>query len=117
MRVSIGHRLFVSVLLAILAVAATAIVLMRQNVMSSFGEYAVNIELDRLEQLSGDIARQYQARKNWDFIGGDRTRWIGAELARLQRLRVVSPVPPVAPVAPVAPAPPRWGASRQYRSS
>ena len=111
MRVSIGHRLFVSVLLAILAVAATAITLMRQNVMNSFGEYAVNIELDRLEQLSGDIARQYQARKNWDFISGDRARWISAELARLQqqRMRVAPPVPPAPPEPPVPPQPPYPG--------
>ncbi|UUZ53397.1 hypothetical protein LP419_31790 [Massilia sp. H-1] len=34
----------------------TALVLMRQNVMSSFAEYAVNIELDRLDELSGTIA-------------------------------------------------------------
>lgn len=108
MRISIGHRLFASVLLAILAVAATAIALMRQNVMNSFGEYAVNIELDRLEQLSGELARQYQVGKNWDFIPADRTGWISAELARLQsqRLLVVPPVPPVPPVAPVKPVAP-----------
>jgi two-component system sensor histidine kinase BaeS len=108
MRVSIGHRLFASVLLAILAVAATAIALMRQNVMNSFGEYAVNIELDRLEQLSGELARQYQVRRNWNFIPLDRTGWISAELARLQsqRLLVAPPVPPVPPVQPVAPVAP-----------
>ena len=107
MRVSIGHRLFASVLIAILAVAATAIVLMRQNVMNSFGEYAVNIELDRLEQLSSEIARQYQVSKNWGFIAGERARWISAELARLQeqRLRMAPPAPPAAPAPPVPPEP------------
>ncbi len=111
MRISIGHRLFASVLLAILAVAAMALVLMRQNVMSSFGEYAVNIELDRLEQLSGDIARRQQLRKNWDFLPTgplERARWISAELARLQSQRqyVAPPVPPAPPAPPAAPAPP-----------
>ena len=108
MKISIGHRLFAAVLLAILAVAATAIVLMRENVMNSFGEYAVNIELDRLDQLSGDVARQYLRRKNWGFITGERTRWISAELARLQvqRTRIVPPLPPAAPEAPKPPEPP-----------
>jgi two-component system sensor histidine kinase BaeS len=108
LKISIGHRLFASVLLAILAVAATAIVLMRQNVMSSFGEYAVNIELDRLEQLSGDIARQYQQRKGWDFLPPERARWISAELARLQlqRMLVAPPAPAAPPAAPAPPAPP-----------
>ena len=108
MKISIGYRLFASVLLAILAVAATAIVLMRQNVMSSFGEYAVNIELDRLDQLSGEIARQYQVRKDWGFISGERQGWISAELGRLQvqRLSVAPPVPPAPPAPPIAPVPP-----------
>ena len=99
--------MFVSVLLAILAVAASAVVLMRQNVMNSFGEYAVNIELDRLEQLSGHIARQYQAHKNWDFIGADRARWISTELSRLQqqRLHMAPPEPPEPPTPPAPPAP------------
>lgn len=106
MRFSIGHRLFASVLLAILAVAATAVVLMRQNVLSSFGEYAVNIELDRLEQLSGDIARQYTLHKNWGFIPLQRDGWLRAELARLQRQRATLPPPPLPPTPPAAPPPP-----------
>ncbi|MES2016398.1 MAG: ATP-binding protein [Pseudomonadota bacterium] len=111
MKFSIGHRLFASVLLAILAVAVTAIALMRQNVMSSFGDYAVNIELDRLEQLSTTLAARYHASQNWDFIPADadtRSQWIANELASLQRQRLsaVAPVPPVQPVAPAAPAAP-----------
>ena len=49
-RISIGVRLFASVLLAILAVAASGVVLLRQNVLASFGDYAVAIELDRLDE-------------------------------------------------------------------
>ncbi len=111
MKVSIGHRLFASVLLAILAVAATAVLLMRQNVMSSFGEYAVNIELDRLEQLSGELARQYQSSNNWRFIPLQREGWLSAELARLQQQRLgpVLPAPPAPPAAPAPPAPPAPG--------
>ena len=58
LKLSIGHRLFASVLLAILAVAAAAVFLLRQNVLASFGDYAVGIELDRLEELSTALARQ-----------------------------------------------------------
>lgn len=109
MRFSIGHRLFVSVLLAILAVAVTAIALMRQNVMNSFGDYAVSIELDRLDQLSGVLAARHQKNKGWTFIPATgRKPWIASELARLQqqRLAPLAPLASVAPVAPVAPAPP-----------
>jgi two-component system sensor histidine kinase BaeS len=109
LKFSIGHRLFASVLLAILAVAVTAIALMRQNVMSSFGDYAVNIELDRLDQLSGVLAARYKKHKGWEFIGADQPGlWVAAELARLQqqRLAPTPPEPPEPPVAPVPPEPP-----------
>ena len=112
MRFSIGHRLFMSVLLGILAVAVTAIVLMRQNVMNSFGDYAVSIELDRLDQLSGALAARYKNNGDWRFIPAhERSVWIAGELARLQRQRFaplppVPPEPPSAPAAPSAPIPP-----------
>ena len=38
LKISIGHRLFASVLLAILAVAAGAVYLLRQNVLAGFGD-------------------------------------------------------------------------------
>ncbi len=112
MRFSIGHRLFVSVLVGILAVAVTAIALMRQNVMDSFGDYAVNIELDRLDQLSGALGSRYSKHQDWRFIPADeRALWIANELARLQRQRQVAlapapPEPPEPPIAPAAPAAP-----------
>ncbi|MFL6630710.1 MAG: ATP-binding protein [Massilia sp.] len=112
MKFSIGHRLFASVLLAIVAVAACAVFLLRQNVLASFGDYAAGIELDRLEELSTTLARQYRNGKGWGFIPDtDRQDWIATELARLQRLRengapTVMPVAPVAPVPPAPPAPP-----------
>jgi two-component system sensor histidine kinase BaeS len=106
-KIAIGHRLFASVLLAMLTVAAAAVLLLRQNVLDSFGDYAVAIELDRLEELSTALARQYRARGDWAFLPSRDVRrdWIGDELTRLQSVRGM-PVPPVAPVAPVATAPP-----------
>jgi two-component system sensor histidine kinase BaeS len=103
LRFSIGHRLFASVLLAILAVAATGIALMRQNVLSSFSEYAANIELDRLEGLSDALARRYATSGDWRFLpagAGARRSFIAAELAILQSERLVPPAPPRPPAAP-----------------
>jgi two-component system sensor histidine kinase BaeS len=107
LRISIGHRLFASVLLAILAVAASAIALMRQNVADSFGEYALNIELDRLDELSGALARHYREHAGWSFLPADaagRRHWIAHELGRLQQQRLAAPVAPVQPVAPAGAA-------------
>jgi two-component system sensor histidine kinase BaeS len=104
-RFPIGHRLFVAVLLAILAVAATSIVLMRQKVLAGFSEYAVNIELDRLGGLAGALGRQYETAGGWRFLpqsAGARRGWIAAELARLQDERREQPAAP-APPPPAAP--------------
>ena len=112
MKFSIGHRLFASVLLAILAVAAGAVFLLRQNVLAGFGDYAVGIELDRLDELSAALGRRYRAGHGWTFLpADDRQGWIARELARLQDERAAAtvaaaPVPPVAPAAPALPAAP-----------
>lgn len=116
LKFSIGHRLFASVLLAILAVAAGAVFLLRQNVLAGFGDYAVAIELDRLDELSAALARRYRSHGGWDFIPSEgRQAWIARELERLQRERDGGAVPPamlpavppaVLPVAPARPARP-----------
>lgn len=88
MRISIGHRLFASVLLAILLVAAGAVFVLRHNVLASFGDYAVAIELDRLDELSANLLHRYRATQGWDFIPADaRPAWIARELLRLQEAR------------------------------
>ena len=112
-RISIGQRLFLSVLLAIVGVVATAIVLMRQNVTHSVGEYALNIELDRLDELSRALAQRY-ARAGWAFLPADtgaRRGWIAREMHRLDRVRngaggMLPSAPPAPPAAPAPPAPP-----------
>ena len=63
MKISIGHRLFAAVLLAIVAVTATGIALMQHKVLASFSDYAVEIELERLEELSALLGRQYEEAK------------------------------------------------------
>ena len=113
MRISIGHRLFAAVLLAILAVAATGIWLMRSNVLGSFGEYAARIELDRLDELSRSLARQYSTSKDWGFLphyAVARREFVVNELRRLEMARLAVPQVPLAPSAPgphAAPVPPR----------
>jgi two-component system sensor histidine kinase BaeS len=107
----IGHRLFLAVLLAILLVAGAGVLLLRHKVLTSFGDYAVGVELDRLDQLSDAVAHRYREDGDWTFVpGGDARRgWITQELARLQTSRVVAPVapaPPAPPAAPVGAAPP-----------
>jgi len=113
LRISIGQRLFCSVLLAIVGVVATAIVLMRQNVTRSVGEYALNIELDRLDELSRALSQRY-ARAGWAFLPKDdaaRRGWIAREMHRLDQARngagsAVLPAPPAPPAPPAAPQPP-----------
>jgi two-component system sensor histidine kinase BaeS len=106
MNIGIGYRLFGAVLLAILTVAGAGVLLLRQNVMQHFGDYAQAIELDRLDELSVSLARQYGRTGDWGFIpDAGRRVWVSNELARLQAARGV-PVPPVAPVAPLAPTAP-----------
>ena len=73
MKFFIGHRLFAAVLLAILAVTATGIALMRHNLMASFSTFAVDIELDRLQQLSHSLVRLYQGSGGWRFVPTDPT--------------------------------------------
>ncbi|QNB00718.1 hypothetical protein [Massilia sp. Se16.2.3] len=86
MKISIGLRLFASVLLAILAVAASAVFLLRQDVLERFGDYAAQVELDRLEELSATLARRYARSGSWDFIPAAHKRaWLADELARRNR--------------------------------
>ena len=111
MKISIGLRLFLSVLLAILAVTASAVWLLRQTVLEGFGDYAVQIELDRLEGLSNDLARRYADAGSWRFVprrDTARRGWLSEELARQQAVRTsaVAPVAPALPAAAAAPAAP-----------
>jgi two-component system sensor histidine kinase BaeS len=120
LRISIGHRLFVSVLLAILAVAAAGIGLMRHKVMQSFSEYAVNIELDRLEELSQDLGRRYALQGSWAFLPAEpkQRRWIAAELRRLQLQRAAARdgEAMALPAAPDVAAPPTADGAAELQS-
>ena len=97
-RISIGLRLFLSVLLAILGVVATAVVLMRENVNRGVGEYALNVELDRLGGLAGTVETNY-ARDGWTFLpagAAARRQWPGPGQSGGVATSS-SPAPPLAP--------------------
>ncbi len=89
-----------------LTVAAGAVYLLRQNVLAGFGDYAVGIELDRLDELSTALAARYRSQGNWNFLPkGDAKRdWIAQELLRLQDERERRALAVPAPAAPAAPA-------------
>jgi two-component system sensor histidine kinase BaeS len=107
LKFSIGHRLFAAVLLAIVTVTASGIALMRHHLMASFSSYAVQIELDRLQQLSQSLAKEHQRSGGWRFLPTEpnaQRSFISNELLRLQGWPQV-PEPPSAPELPSLPGP------------
>jgi gamma-glutamyl:cysteine ligase YbdK (ATP-grasp superfamily) len=93
MKFSIGHRLFVAVLLAITAVSAAGLAVMRANVLHSFSTYAAKIELDRLQGLTDALQAQYGAHAGWSFLPdahAGRTAWVREELERLSDRKLMA---------------------------
>ena len=86
MKFSIGLRLFFAFLLSIFGVAAIGVVLMAGKVSDSFSDYAIQIELNRLQEVSESLQMRYAVQKNWSFIPAnpqEKIAWISAELVRL----------------------------------
>ncbi|MBY0572162.1 MAG: HAMP domain-containing protein [Undibacterium sp.] len=125
MKFSIGLRLFVTVLLSITTVAIVALLLMQEKVSSSFADYAIKIELARLQEVSDAIEEQYAKQKDWGFLPTSETEkknWVSEELIRLRndKIKIKPSVEPVAALsqkshvvapntktaAPVPPVPP-----------
>lgn len=121
MKFSIGVRLFIAVLLSIFGVAALALALMAEKVSESFADYAIQIELNRLQEVSDDLQMRYAEHQDWSFLPTDaqeKRDWLSAELIRLYQQKnetdtgslpsgklITSPaVAPAAPVAAGAPA-------------
>lgn len=110
MRISIGVRLFLSVLLAILGVVATAVMLMRENVTRGVGEYALSVELDRLSGLASTLEARH-ANAGWTFLptaATARRQWPAADVNAGTRVPA-PPAPPDGARAPGLPAPPDGG--------
>jgi two-component system sensor histidine kinase BaeS len=88
MKFSIGLRLFIAVLLSIFGVAALALALMAEKVNESFADYAIQIELNRLQEVVESLQMRYAEQKNWSFLpqnAQEKRDWISEELLRLYR--------------------------------
>ncbi|WP_395009581.1 ATP-binding protein [Undibacterium sp.] len=127
-KISIGWRLFFAVLVSLIAIVAVALLLMREKVSSSFADYALKIELDRLLDVGEAIQDQYAQAGDWSFLPTEpeqKQQWINQELLRLYQIKntadlqsqtklvhtiksintskttVTAPSDPVAPASPV----------------
>ena len=86
MKFSIGLRLFFAFLLSIFGVAAMGLALMAGKVSESFSDYAIQIELNRLQEVSETLQIRYAEQNSWSFIPAnqqEKIAWISAELLRL----------------------------------
>lgn len=89
---------------------------MREKVSASFADYALRIELDRLQEVGDAVQERYALQNNWEFLpvgDADKRIWISQELLRLSGKRQqkkhalahdansASPVDVAAPISPV----------------
>jgi two-component system, OmpR family, sensor histidine kinase BaeS len=84
---SIGYRLFLSVLLSIVAVAAIGIELTRWKLFDNFRAYPSRTEAERMDRLAGVLSTQYRQRHDWSFLPLGCTRrkaWLREEWTGLQ---------------------------------
>jgi len=87
---SIGLRLFFAVLLSILSVALVSLLVMSEKVISNFSDYAANIDLDRLHEVSNELSAQYRINRDWSFLPNtpdEQRLWFGKELTRIHEKR------------------------------
>jgi len=87
---SIGLRLFFAVLLSILSVALISLLVMSEKVISNFSDYAANIDLDRLHEVSNELSAQYRVNHDWSFLPKtpeEQRLWFGKELTRIHQKR------------------------------
>nr|WP_315477011.1 ATP-binding protein [uncultured Undibacterium sp.] len=90
MKFSIGLRLFFAVLLSILSVALVSLLVMSEKVISNFSDYAANIDLDRLHEVSNELSAQYRINRDWSFLPNtpdEQRLWFGKELTRIHEKR------------------------------
>lgn len=103
MKFSIGLRLFFAVLLSILSVALISLLVMSEKVISNFSDYAANIDLDRLHEVSNELSAQYRVHRDWSFLPKtpeEQRLWFGKELTRIyekRELKIPSTAQPKAP--------------------
>ena len=97
MKFSIGHRLFLAVLLSVMAVAAAGVELIRWKLFDNFSEHPSNTESERLEDLVAVLSTQYRQHQGWSFLPADsanRKGWLRGELLHLQMKTGAQPLSP-----------------------
>jgi len=90
LRVSIGKRLFLAMLLSIMAVAAIGVALVRWKLSDQVSLHAVQGDMGRLGGLVDALSTQYREHRGWSFLPASpeqRKRWLRDELVRLQVAR------------------------------
>jgi len=83
-RFSIGHRLFLAALLAILAVAVLGVALVRWRLLDGHATSAVVDEMPLLDALVDTLATRYAQHGGWSFLpplSDARTTWLRDEFA------------------------------------
>jgi two-component system sensor histidine kinase BaeS len=87
LRLSIGHRLFLAVLLAFLAVAALGVGLIRWRLLERDPVHAGPDETAQLDALVEALAAQYRQQQDWSFLPpryGARKAWLRDAWARVR---------------------------------
>lgn len=86
MRFSIGHRLFLAMLCAVLAASAIGIALVRWSLFDSPAAYPAEVETGQLLGLDSALAEQYRQHHGWSFLpagAAARTAWLRDTLDHL----------------------------------
>ncbi len=119
MKFSIGLRLFFAVLLSILSVALISLLVMSEKVISNFSDYAANIDLDRLHEVSNELSAQYRVNHDWSFLPKtpeEQRLWFGKELTRIYEKREFT-IPSTAQPTPQPKAQPKAPTTRTPTAS
>jgi two-component system, OmpR family, sensor histidine kinase BaeS len=88
LRLSIGYRLFLAVLLSVMAVAAIGVELVRWTLFDNFRAYPSSIEAERMDSLADALSAQFRQRHDWSFLPAEsaqRKVWLRREWADLQQ--------------------------------
>ncbi|HEY2345866.1 MAG TPA: ATP-binding protein [Xanthomonadaceae bacterium] len=90
MRLSIGHRLFLAVLLSIVVVATVGVELARWKLFDHSPDVSASVEVEQVARLSDALSVQYRQHHDWSFLPADSARrkaWLREELLRSQEGR------------------------------
>jgi two-component system sensor histidine kinase BaeS len=75
LKLSIGHRLFATVLLSTLVVGAVGVELVRWKLLDNFATHSVDTAANRrLDDLAASLSAQYKQSAGWSFLPADSTQ-------------------------------------------